>query len=369
MSDIKLPSPTGAYKVGTTTFSVTDENRIELLGDNAGKAKRRLFARLYYPVKPEDTEGLEQAEVMSEVKLKALAKTFHMPIKSDAKIDSNCFEDAKPAGRFPLLIFSHGMGSYAESNHQMCIDLCSNGYNVLAVGHAFESVANEYDDGTVDFMDKTITKRVYDPYWRGTFALLKTMGDKKSSNEEAYAKFMDFQDKYARFIVERMEERVKDIKFIIDEAVRRYGDLIDDPENIGVFGHSIGGATAYYLCMTDARFKAGMNLDGMLVGHYNGMVMRTPFCQISCDDAITTETKIAINMEAPYYWEIFKGMRHQGFSDLKFFIPVKAVTGKMPAEMMHENLCKIGKSFFDKYIKGLEIEVFEPDNDWIQRRR
>ena len=369
MSDIMLPAPTGEYKVGTRTFSVTDDSRTELLGDKAGQAKRRLFARFYYPVAAESVEGMDQAVVMSETKLKALAKTFHMPIKSDTHFDSFCYQDAKPLGKFPLIIFSHGMGSYAESNHQMCIDLCSNGYNVLAVGHAFESVANEYDDGTVDYMDKTITKRVYDPYLRGTFALLKLMGDKKSSNEEAYAKFKAFQDKYARFIVGRMEERVKDIKFITDEACRRYSDYIDDPDNIGIFGHSIGGATAYYLCMTDDRFKAGMNLDGMLCGNYDGMVMRKPFCQISCDDAINTETKVAINTEAPYYWELFKGMRHQGFSDLKFFIPVKAVTGKMPSDMMHENLCKIGKSFFDKHIKGMDIEVFQPDNEWIQRRR
>ena len=368
MADVKFPAPTGEYKVGTTTFSVIDESRFERLGNDPGTTKRKIAGRFYYPVLPEDAKDLPYAKVMSDVKANALAKTFHAPVKPDDKPETFCYQDAKPAGKFPFIIFSHGMGSYAESNHSMCIDLCSHGYTVLAVGHAYEAVANEYEDGTVEYLEKNITKKVYQPYLKGSIELLKLMYNKKLNNEQAYEKFNDFQNRYAGFILDRLEERVKDIKFITDEAVKRFPDLISDPDNIGVYGHSIGGATAYCLCMTDDRFKAGINLDGMLCGHYEGMTMHKPFYQVSCDDAVTTQTRVVSNTDAPVYWSLFKNMRHQGFSDLKFIIPIKAVTGKMAPQVMHENLIKIQKSFFDKYIKGEDTEVWYPENDDLKRR-
>ena len=368
MGDVILPSPTGEYKVGTTTFSVVDESRFELLGNNPGTTKRRIAARIYYPVLPEDAKDLPYAVVVSDVKLKALAKTFHVPVKPDDNPQTYCYADAKPAGRFPLIIFSHGMGAYTESNHSMCIDLCSHGYTVLAVGHAYETVANEYEDGTVEYLEKNITKKVYNPYIRGCFALLKFTYNKKLNGQELYEEFLKFQDKYCGFLVDRLEERVKDIKFITDEFVKRYPDLVTDPDNIGIYGHSIGGATAYCMCMTDPRFKAGINLDGMLCGHYDGMSMHKPFYQVSCDDSINTQTRVVLNADAPVYWSLFKGMRHQGFSDLKFIIPIKAMTGKMPPQVMHDNLIKIQKTFFDKYIKGEDNDVWYPENDDLKRR-
>ena len=34
-----------------------------------------------------------------------------------------------------------------------------------------------------------------------------------------------------------------------------------DPNRVGIIGHSMGGSTAFRLCMEDPRFKAGVSLD------------------------------------------------------------------------------------------------------------
>ena len=39
-----------------------------------------------------------------------------------------------------------------------------------------------------------------------------------------------------------------------------------DMERIGVFGHSLGGATTLQFCQDDARCKAGIDLDGAPLG-------------------------------------------------------------------------------------------------------
>ena len=48
-------------------------------------------------------------------------------------------------------------------------------------------------------------------------------------------------------------------------------------------------------------------------------------------------------------------MAHIGFTDAKFFIPVKFISGKLePKEMFrHLEYCHI--TFFDKYLKGKDI--------------
>lgn len=367
MKNIELPSPTGEYKVGTSVFSVLDADRAETIGPNPGTKGRRIRGRLYYPVLPEDAEGLPQDEVLSEALCKGISKTFHVPLKETVKGDY--YRDASPApGRFPLIIYSHGMGAYAEANHFLCSELCSHGYNVLAVGHAFDSVANEYEDGSVDCFDKSLNMKTYQPFLSGAAALFRYTNDRKSSNEELCGKFNAIQERYCKFLTGYLDERAKDIRFITDEALRRFEDRIDLTNGIGITGHSMGGATAYYLCQHDDRFTAGINLDGILVGRYDGMVMKKPFYQINCETNVNVSVKAALNTDAPFYWEVFKGMQHHGFCDLKFFVPVSAVVGKMPPKVFHSNLCKIHKTFFDRYLKGSNEEVFCPEGkDFIRR--
>ena len=367
MKDVKLPSPQGEYKVGTTVFSIYDSDRTETIGPNKGSKGRHIRGRLYYPVLPEDTEGVTQDYVLSPALCEGLSRAFHVKIKEPLK--GEFYRDASPApGKFPLIVYSHGMGAYAEANHFLCSELASQGYNVLAVGHAHDAAANEYDDGSVDFFDKSLNMKTYQPFVAGAIALFRYTSDRKSSNEELYGKFQKVQEKYCRFLIGYLDERAKDIEAITDEALRRFEDRIDLTHGIGITGHSMGGATAYYMCQHDDRFTAGINLDGILVGRYDGMVMKKPFYQINCENNVNASVKAALNTDAPFFWDVFRGMQHHGFCDLKFFVPVSAVVGKMPPSVLHDNLCRIHKTFFDKYLRSSSEDVFCPEGkDFIRR--
>ena len=367
MKEVKLPSPRGEYKVGTTVFSIYDSDRTETIGPNKGSKGRHIRGRLYYPVLPEDAEGFPQDEVLSKALCEGLSRAFHVPVKEPVK--GEYYRDVSPApGRFPLIVYSHGMGAYAEANHFLCMELCSHGYNILAVGHAFDSAANEYEDGSVDYFDKSLNMKTYQPFLSGAAATLRFCSDRKSSSEELGMKFRVLQEKYYNFLIGYLDERAKDVRTVTDEAIKRFKDRIDLTHGIGITGHSMGGATAYYLCRHDSQFTAGINLDGILIGRYDGMMMQKPFYQINCENNINVSVQAALQTSAPFYWEVFKGMQHHGFCDLKFFIPVSAVVGKMPPSVFHENLCRIHKTFFDRYLKDSPEEVFCPEGkDFIRR--
>ena len=349
---ITLPNYiSGKYAVGTECFTVVDDTRTEVLGP--GKGARKIAVRMYYPTDKSNVNGLEKADIFTERKLNALQKTFHFNFK---KVDPEMLKADYYEGvthveskKFPLIIFNHGYNAFVECNTFLCCELASNGYIVASVGHAHEAIANEYEDGTYDFYDKKINKMMYDSVVKTLIAQGKVM-KAKGTPEELFEKFDAFQKKHCRYIMGRVPEWAKDTMCAVKELKTRYADWIDFSKGIGATGHSLGGATAYYLCHHEDEFVCGVNIDGALFGEYEGMVMKKPFLQICCKENYNVETRPLFNTEAPVQCEIFENLKHMGFTDAKFFIPLKMVVGKMDAMEMYDRLSELHLEFFEKYL-------------------
>ena len=132
--------------VGTCIITAIDKTRDEKLGSKSGK--RVVSARLYYP-----------AEYDGEPK-NAAGEMYQTP-----KILDN--------GRYPLIIYNHGYGSYMEANNKLCCELVQNGYFVASVGHAYESDPLELADGSSIELDHSIKKRQINPRISGTVEAIK----------------------------------------------------------------------------------------------------------------------------------------------------------------------------------------------------
>ena len=355
---------TGQYVVGTTCFSVVDESRKEILGE--GNVNRKIAIRMYYPAEKEDIKGKEKAGIFSEKKGKAVRRAFHVR-KVDAAMNvADYYENVpvSPNEKFPLILFSHGYNSYVEANTFLCCDLASHGYIVASIGHAFEAVENDYDDGSSDLYDKRINKLMYTSMLGTLFAQNKLL-KKQMSPEEALEQFDIFQNKYTPFIKERVTEWAKDMRYGLEKIRLRFGNFIDLEKGVGVTGHSLGGCVAYYLCRHFEEFICGINIDGGVFGDYRDTMMEKPFCQISCKENINVETRALLNTIAPTYHVIFDHMKHIGFTDAKFYIPMKALVGKMDSDDMYDNLSYCHYTFFDKYLKGLETELVGLGTDGV----
>ena len=161
-----------------------------------------------------------------------------------------------------------------------------------------------------------------------------------------------FQNKYTPFLKDRVPEWKKDIEKALEEVKKRYTESIDPSCGIGASGHSLGGCLAYYLCRYSDEFSCGINIDGALFGEYPEITMTKPFCQISCRENINVETRPFLNTEADTYHVIFDDMKHIGFTDAKFFIPVKFIAGKLDPQEMFRHLAYCHLTLFDKYLKG-----------------
>ena len=241
----KKPAPTGPYTVGTTTFTVyTDREELRAPG-----TKRSVPVRVYYPVQPKAVAGMDRAPYMSRNVAEGLKKALHVPIRYDKRAAagdnvSECYPDAPriEGRRFPLVVYNHGLSSYRESNSFLCIELASQGYMVMAVGHPYDACCAELDDGTCLFFDGELSKKQYDPFWRGmmkAFQLTHTQG----TDRELAQRFDELQQNYCKLIISRVHEWELDTLDAVRYARETWGAWIDFDRGIAATGHSLGGAT------------------------------------------------------------------------------------------------------------------------------
>ncbi|MBO4533690.1 MAG: hypothetical protein IKX70_00330 [Treponema sp.] len=359
-----LPKPTGEFAVGTFTYTIKD-HRKEVLP--AG-GMRSIAARVYYPVLKESVAGLAKAQALSENMIAGFKKSFHFApdfSKNPQDNISECYPNAPriQGQKFPLIMFNHGYNSYREGNSFLCIELASQGYVVISVAHSLEALCTEFDDGSFLLSDKKNSK-LYEPMFPGLIAMIK-LTKAKGTDEELAQRFDEAQRKYCRYMMGRLPEWIKDNEAALDYAKKNLADLIDFSKGVGATGHSFGGNTAYALCARNPDFVCGINIDGGLFGDYTNDFQTRPFMQISCEANERVASRVYLRHEKPVYKVLFKGMKHIGFADSKFRIPMKSAVGKLDADVMHENLCKCHLEFFDAFLKGRKAEPELNNNEAI----
>lgn len=314
--------------IGTKIISGVDESRKEKLGFQTGY--RKVSARIYYP-----------AKYNGEKKVEFLKKSA-----GEMYDNAEIYTDKK----LPLIVYSHGYGSYIESNNKLCCELAANGFFVVSVGHSYEADSIVMEDGEVIKLDKTIRKKQINPMLKG---LIQTTKLKKVTGapEEMYKKFDVFQKTYCKFMIDRLPEWAGDIEFIVDKLKEQYSDYINFDIGVGITGHSFGGNTAYYLCMNSERYVCGANIDGGIFGDYIGQRMKKPFLQICHKGNESVVSRALFDTDASVEYEVFNNVSHMGFTDMKFYNKSKIMMGSMSADEMFEKLKTLHINFFQKYLK------------------
>ena len=369
---VKTPVPTGEYAVGTFTYTVYND-REETLYCAPG-TKRSIPVRVYYPVYRESVKDLPKARYLSKDMVEAIKKNFYVPLNYD-KLEqsgenrSECYENAPfiEGSRFPLILFSHGYGGYRETNTFLLIELASHGYVVASIGHPYEGILTELDDGTKYKLAKGITSKCYSPMIPAVLALLKVTRA-KGTNEELWALFDSVQRKYIRFIgMERLPEWELDTKAAFKYLKENHSDLIDIESGVGVGGHSMGGLTAFALCEDEPEtFVCGINMDGGLFGDHKGKEINVPFLQLNCDTNKTAVTVAFLINKAVAYHAVLRDMQHLGFTDLKHVIPMKSMVGGLDPNIAHDAVCRIHLEFFDTYLKKQKDHPSFESNDVVK---
>ncbi len=214
----------GPYPVGVQTFVVVDASRDDVYAGGP----RTLVTEVWYPA----VEAARSKPATSFVEFfrghDDAAKSFVEHFGGTLEETNRRFVcravrgAAQRAGRFPLLVFSHGNGGIRHQSVFQVEHLASHGYVVASPDHTGNA-------GVTVFADRVL------PYKRGGSARNRSAID-----------------------------RPADVSYLIDcflgkteSALERFANAID-ASAIGVLGHSFGGFTACRVAETDPRVKAAI---------------------------------------------------------------------------------------------------------------
>ncbi|MCR4686668.1 MAG: hypothetical protein K5659_03800 [Lachnospiraceae bacterium] len=367
---VKQPVPTGEYAVGTFTYTVYNDREEKMYC--APGTMRSIPVRVYYPVKKESVEGLPKARYLSKEMTLAMKKNLHIPLnyekmEQDGSNHSECYENAPfiEGEHFPLILFSSGYGSYREADSFLLIELASHGYVIASVGHPYEGMLTELDDGTDFQLAKGISSKCYSPVIPSVLALKKLM-KAKGTNEELWEKLDSIQRKHNRFLMDRIPEWKLDTKAAFRYLKENHSDLIDFEKGVGLTGHSMGGAAAFALCEDEPEtFVCGINIDSGLFGDHEGKTIDVPFLQINCEPNKTSVTVAFLINKAVAYHAVIRDMQHVGFTDLKYVIPMKSLVGGLDPNIAHDTVCRIHLEFFDTYLKKTKEQPSFESNEYV----
>ena len=268
---------------------------------------------------------------------------------------------AETESEYPVLVFSHGFGDLPELNAIKAEELASQGYVVVGINHTYDSALNILEDGQI-------------------VPSLATSIETESESE------------IFELLNEAIDIRAQDAQFVLDELTAI--DAGEDPTNLlsgkldleqtGIFGYSLGGATAAKVLAEDERFKAGINLDGGLFGDVANVNPTQPFMFQNNEAFGTGESADAglnqLNqlqqvfverLENDAYEITIAGTEHNNFNDIAFLSPFLVNSGIELGELAdtfapngdgeieptnpllaNEIINSYSTAFFDRYLNG-----------------
>jgi len=322
----RLPRPTGPFPVGTVTQTLDGEGSLAL--------------QIWYPAAP--TANAQAAPY--EPATGGWRNWVFRHVRTDALQDAPL---AAGTDRFPVLIYVNGWGGARWENSALMQELASHGYVVAA---------SDQPVGVIDGIDlSTPWDTSSQIAWRRT--------------EDAAAVKLRVQVGVARRVLDRLA--ALDV-----ESGRRFAGRLD-LARAGILGFSFGGATAAEAA-TGSRFRAVVNMDGLVFGEARRSGVKVPYlessddeppladranspdiavrtlAQVQADDARQTLANLSRNGGM---FLTIRGTLHPNFSDYPVLVPLRRLSGGGPVDPQRASrvIDAWVVGFFDHVFKGKEL--------------
>jgi dienelactone hydrolase len=278
-----------------------------------------------------------------------LDENIDLPPGTAATIISQAYESAylhPSSGPNPpkIILFSPGYGGSRLDYTAAMSNLASNGYIVIGVDHPFDTAFIEYPDG------------------RTAIAFTNLL-----DTPEAAAFAVDVRAADVSFVLDALSENAT----LARQIPGVHGKL--DVSRVGIFGHSLGGATAASAILADSRFICGANMDGTFWGKVVDTGVPKPFLLFNTENHNRTSDATWTSFwDHSTGWKLeltVKGSVHLTFSDEAALYEILVASGQIPdlgnlfgtvgGKTMLEIENAYFRAFFEKCFEGKKEELLE----------
>ncbi|WP_194917367.1 alpha/beta hydrolase family protein [Catenulispora rubra] len=348
---LSLPAPTGPHRIGNVALHLIDRSRRDPWVPS--HPVRELMIGIWYPAHEVDGHGavpwLPANAWSAYLQDNAIAPgVVSVPVTHG--------HDGAPAerrgGPRPVLLFSPGSGGDRDTCTTLTEELVSHGYVVVTIDHTHDSAEVEFPDGRVE-------PRTIPP-------------DSLPINTEA------------------VSVRTADALFVLDQlcaiAAGRDPDVEHRPlprglaealdlSRVGIYGHSMGGATSAWAMLDDRRIRAGINLDGSLYGPVLNAGLDRPFL-FMCSQLhdLTDDPSWAQTWSHLRGWH--KELRlanaaHNSYTDLQSLVPEAAAAVGFPPSTVQQLIGTVDparsviavrtyvRAYFDRFVRGHDNHLLD----------
>ncbi|XP_048203618.1 platelet-activating factor acetylhydrolase isoform X2 [Perognathus longimembris pacificus] len=242
----KIPEGHGPYSVGCTDLMV-------------GYTNESTFLRLYYPSQVHnhpDTIWIPNRQYFGGLTkflgTKEFVGTLLWYIYGSTKVSAKWNAPLRTGEKYPLIVFSHGLGAFRTIYAAIGVDLASHGFIVAAVEHRDGSASATYyfeDQPAAELGNKTWLYFKTMTWEEGKTLRKKQVQQRAQECSRALSLLLDM-------------DQGKPVKneLGLDFDVGQLKDSIDR-NKIAAIGHSFGGATIIQTLSEDHRFRCGIALD------------------------------------------------------------------------------------------------------------
>lgn len=356
-----IPEPHGQYTIALSTAKLIDESRIDPYDPNNGK--RAVMISLFYPIDrkecnqtclvpytPPITAAYFDAEIATfGISSNGTFESFQLQVCCKPSLKA-----AEDVTKFPLVLFSAGLGGSRLKYNVVAQNLASAGYAVATLDSTYDSLVVEFPDGTY-------VPGLNISYWCSEVV----PGFCTPTSNIPPLLEVNVQD--AQFVLGQLGEHSV-IRTLVPGATRGF-----DTEHVAYCGHSFGGATAIRASMKDKRITGAVNLDGGQFGNITDIHQPVllfgrsdPVPHNRTDDTTWQET-----------WDHLKGWRrqiglkdaqHRTFDDIPMLAKLAGwpvtdrlqdLIGLLDGERSFHIITTYVKAFLDFTANGKESSLFD----------
>jgi predicted dienelactone hydrolase len=321
-----VPRPTGNSRVGTRLMHWVDDSRADPY--RADGTKRELMVRFWYP-----SSGDTACTPADYTSVGVLSQFSQLLLTTLPQISTNsCLNAPVATGTHPVVVVTPGFTGTFTDYTFLTEDLASRGYVVVAVDHTYEATAVEFPDGRVE---------------QGVFGSYLTQYTRSDPQALAFA----------------VSVRLADLRFVVNELMTLNG--ASDPAfagkldlaRIALAGHSLGGLTTLRGVEKDARFRAGISLDGLLLDRLTPPTT-TPVLLIRAGSDPWNENDC-------HLWSALRGVHaavnlngaeHVALSDAIWLGRGAIATGPMGIEKTIAAIRETSAAFLDAAFRGASLD-------------